>query len=358
MANDRLRSALASAGMTTDDLGARIEVDPKTVERWIANGRVPHRSNRQRGVGADPGRELPVARCVQRHGLGQRSQAEVLTVYPNRGSIPVPLWHSLFEATHESIDILAFAASFLHDTLPDLDEILVGKARAGVRIRLAFGDPDSTAVQIRGDEEGIGASLAERCRLTWKYLEQVLPEPGIEARAQTSTLYCSMFRFDDDLMANHHLLGAPANHRRSTHQTARGRRLFDHHLKSFERAWGAASERRALRPGTPARRRRLWRGSDGGDFREGTRRQSIAVVGPKAPSGRLEEIRGSAFDFRNHANYIAESLLEAGGFRPEEIHWRSGMSQQTSDNLTNTIGAIMPPQGDAACLSKPFKTFH
>ncbi len=125
--------------------------------------------------------------------------------------------------------------------MPDLDEILIGKARAGVRVRLAFGDPDSTAVQIRGDEEGIGASLAERCRLTWKYLEQVLPEPGIEARAHASTLYCSMFRFDDDLMANHHLLGAPANHSPVLHiRRLVGGRLFDHHLKSFERAWGAA----------------------------------------------------------------------------------------------------------------------
>ena len=239
MANDRLRSALASAGMTTADLGARIEVDPKTVERWIANGRVPHRSNRQRVASAltqDESYLWPDA--FSDTTSAGASQAEVLTVYPNRGSIPAPLWHSLFEATHESIDILAFAASFLHDTLPDLDEILIGKARAGVRIRLAFGDPDSTAVQIRGDEEGIGASLAERCRLTWKYLEQVLPEPGIEARAHASTLYCSMFRFDDDLMANHHLLGAPANHSPVLHiRRLVGGRLFDHHLKSFERAW-------------------------------------------------------------------------------------------------------------------------
>jgi transposase len=33
-------------------------------------------------------------------------------------------------------------------------------------------------------------------------------------------------------------------------------------------------------------------------------------------NGRLEHLRGSALGFRNLTNYIARSLLEAGGFRP------------------------------------------
>ena len=152
-----------------------------------------------------------------------------MTVYPNRGSIPTSLWHSLFDNAVESIDVLAFAASFLHDTMPDVDDLLIAKARAGVRVRLAFGDPDSEAVRIRGVEEGIGESLAERCRLTWKYLDPILAEPEISVRAHSTALYCSMFRFDDDLLANHHLLGAPANHSPVLH-VRRGGRLFDHHL--------------------------------------------------------------------------------------------------------------------------------
>jgi Transposase len=42
------------------------------------------------------------------------------------------------------------------------------------------------------------------------------------------------------------------------------------------------------------------------------------VVGPtEAINGRLEHLRGSALGFRNLTNYIARSLLEAGGFRPQ-----------------------------------------
>ena len=36
----------------------------------------------------------------------------------------------------------------------------------------------------------------------------------------------------------------------------------------------------------------------------------------EAINGRLEHLRGSALGFRNLTNYIAKSLLEAGGFRP------------------------------------------
>ena len=38
--------------------------------------------------------------------------------------------------------------------------------------------------------------------------------------------------------------------------------------------------------------------------------------GPTEANGRLEHLRGSTLGFRNLTNYLARSLLEAGGFRP------------------------------------------
>ena len=43
----------------------------------------------------------------------------------------------------------------------------------------------------------------------------------------------------------------------------------------------------------------------------------------EAINGRLEHLRGSALGFRNLTNYIARSLLEAGGFRPQ-LHPQMG----------------------------------
>ena len=37
----------------------------------------------------------------------------------------------------------------------------------------------------------------------------------------------------------------------------------------------------------------------------------------EAINGRLEHLRGSALGFRNLIIYIARSLLETGGFRPQ-----------------------------------------
>ena len=37
----------------------------------------------------------------------------------------------------------------------------------------------------------------------------------------------------------------------------------------------------------------------------------------EAINGRLEHLRGSALGFRNLTNYIARSLLETGGLRPQ-----------------------------------------
>ena len=43
----------------------------------------------------------------------------------------------------------------------------------------------------------------------------------------------------------------------------------------------------------------------------------------EAINGRLEHLRGTALGFRNLTNYIARSLLETGGFRPQ-LHPRLG----------------------------------
>ena len=46
MPNERLRALLLERGETLDKLAEAVEVDPKTVERWITKGRVPYRKHR------------------------------------------------------------------------------------------------------------------------------------------------------------------------------------------------------------------------------------------------------------------------------------------------------------------------
>jgi len=96
------------------------------------------------------------------------AQAELVELFPNRGAVPKALWEHLAREAVESIDLLAFAGSFLHDALPGFTELLAERARAGTRVRLLFGDPTSEAGALRGEEEGIGDLLGKRCELSWR----------------------------------------------------------------------------------------------------------------------------------------------------------------------------------------------
>ncbi|MGW0501575.1 DUF5753 domain-containing protein [Micromonospora sp. NPDC003241] len=49
--NDALRMALQRSGHTTDSLAERIGVDPKTTDRWLREGRIPHQVHRDAAAG-------------------------------------------------------------------------------------------------------------------------------------------------------------------------------------------------------------------------------------------------------------------------------------------------------------------
>lgn len=243
MSNERLRAAIVSSGQSVAVVSEQVGVDPKTIERWITKERVPHRTHRLRVaalLGQDDAFLWPTTLSDARSQSA--SQAEFVAIHPNRGSLPASTWEALLDQAAESIDFLAYAASFLHDTIPDFHARLVNKARAGVQVRLLFGDPGSKAVALRGQDEGIGDLLGARCRLTWNYFGPVLAHPGVMARRHGCTLYNSVFRFDDTLLANTHCLGAPASQSPVLHlHRIPGGRLFSNYMLGFERTWERAT---------------------------------------------------------------------------------------------------------------------
>lgn len=243
MTNERLRAAITEAGLSMQEFGEQVGVDPKTVERWITKDRVPHRTHRMSAaqiLGKTDVYLWPTTESDPRTRSATR--AEFVDLYPSRGALPVSTWGDLIDNSQEAIDLLAFAGSFLHDSVPEFAERVADRARNGVRVRLLFGDPGSAAVALRGEEEGIGELMSARCNLTWRYLAPLLDGlPGIRARKHGSTLYASLFRFDDSLLANPHALGAPAGQSPMLHiNRIPGGRLFSHYMESFERTWEAA----------------------------------------------------------------------------------------------------------------------
>lgn len=242
MPNERLRTRITAAGLTLEDLAAQVEVDPKTVERWITTDRVPHRRHRQATaalLGADEVLLWPSLAGDAEARSGD--ETEFVGLFPHRGAVPQDLWTTLLHDVQDGFDMLVYAGLFLLDANPDLPRVIAEKAGRGARIRLLFGDPSSEAVRQRGHEEGIGDGLSARIRISLSYLRELFHEPGIEIRFHETILYNSIYRFDDELLANVHAYGSPAPHNPVLHlRRAPGGRIFDHYMNSFDRVWAGA----------------------------------------------------------------------------------------------------------------------
>lgn len=240
--NERLRTAMQRTGTTIGDLALCCGVDPKSVERWLTLGRVPHRANRwdaARRLGYDDDYLWPDA-----PGRGQRdeaSQSEVVCVYPDRGSVPRATWHQVLGSAHEEIAILAHAALFLAED-PATRRLVADQARAGVRVRWLLGDPSSASVAQRGEEEGIGpATVGAKIRNALSFLRPLAADAMIEVRLHATTLYNSVYRVDDQVLVNAHVYGntaacAPVLHLRKV----TGGSLVTLYLECIDRVWEQA----------------------------------------------------------------------------------------------------------------------
>lgn len=128
-----------------------------------------------------------------------------------RSDVPQTVWRELFHDATESIDILVYGGTFLFDAVAKFTKALTHAAKHNdVKVRILIGNPASRAVKIRGIEEDIDDSLADRCDMTLKRFKDVDPT-NIDIRLHDTSLYTSMFRADDTLIANHHLYGSPAS---------------------------------------------------------------------------------------------------------------------------------------------------
>jgi len=238
MANERLRMAIVAAGLSIEDLARRVEVDPKTVERWISKERIPHRRHRWSAGQVLGSEETYLWPTIEESAVRSASEAELVKLYPHRGAVPQTLWTSLIDGVGRNLDILVYAGLFLFDSNPDLGRTIAEKGRSGVRSRLMFGEPASKVLMDRGNEEGIGEGLIARVRTSLRYLGSVQEEPGVDVRLHDTILYNSLYRFDDDLLVNVHVHGAPAPHNPVIHlRRVPGGRLFRHYLDSFDRIW-------------------------------------------------------------------------------------------------------------------------
>ncbi len=239
--NQALRALMTSHGVSADCLARAVGVDLATIHRWIdKQERVPHRTTRSKVCAllqVDEARLWP--QLAESQQAKATSKAELVTVYPDRGQVPKSLWTTLVRDAEECITLLVYAGLFWFDSHPEMRRLLKERADDGVMIRLAFGDPDSASIAQRGEEERI--DMAGRTKLTLGLVNCLVGHQNIEVRLHSTTLYTSMYRADDVLLANTHVHGSAAADSPVLHlHHLPGGQMFQHYTESFERIWETA----------------------------------------------------------------------------------------------------------------------
>lgn len=245
MPNERLRAAMAAGGWTHATLAARAQVDPKSVERWVNLGRTPRRATAllaAETLGEDVHALWPALRQAR---SARAVSSELVALYDQRADVPVSTFTDMLAEARQNIDVLVYAAVFLHEGFPRLNDLLRERAAEGCSVRIALGDAESENVRQRGEEERFGHGIESRCRLALMHYRPLLGVPGVEIRTHGTTLYNSIYRADDQLLANAHVwgvnaYGAPVWH---LHRNGGGG-IFDTYAQSFEAVWATAKPAR------------------------------------------------------------------------------------------------------------------
>jgi transcriptional regulator with XRE-family HTH domain len=251
VSNERLRQAIHDAGYEPDDFAVAIDVDPKTVQRWLG-GRTPNSRHRARTL-QTLNQTLDVTEAdiwpeLAQPAAGDDSR-ELIAIYARGDDVRVPDWRVLIRDAQTHIDLLG---PTLIDqlTATGTTDLLLEKARAGVSVRIITAHPQSiwttSLAQQLGhltrDEHGRN-QLDRDIDLTRSYQSRLLAQPHIDVRASWAEHTHTILRFDDDLLVTIAIYGTDAGDAPTLHLRRRGQAgLFDQLLAHFDAIHQTASE--------------------------------------------------------------------------------------------------------------------
>ena len=234
--NETLCHALLQARLTEEDVATRLQVDPKTVRRWL-EGRVPYLRHRwaiAAMLGADETDLWPQLRT------DRTRPDEVLAIYPHRDTVPRDVWLRVLGSAQREIGILDDASLPLAADR-HIVAVLAERAQSEVRLRICLGDPGALAV-VQGvvgseSDDAPAASrrdaLAAYAPLRKKGQAQIRLHPGI--------VYSSIYYADDEFLISQHAYGIAAGQAPVLHlRRAEGGDMVAAYLDAFEQAWADA----------------------------------------------------------------------------------------------------------------------
>jgi transcriptional regulator with XRE-family HTH domain len=236
--NETLRRAMLRARLSEQDIATRLQVDPKTVRRWL-EGRVPYLRHRWVLAGLLEADEADLWPEVRAAIIARSRPVEIKAVYPNRQAMPRQAWLSLFRSAKHEIGILARSGLLLARE-PGVLEVLADQARAGARVRVCLRNSDAPVVAERATEGSAGDAGSARI---WQALVLFggLRADGAEIRSHRAVLYNSIYRADNQLLVTQHAYGIPSEREPVLYlRSAIDGDMAATYLEAFERVWAGA----------------------------------------------------------------------------------------------------------------------
>jgi len=163
-------------------------------------------------------------------------------VWNKRAEIPTQHLIEKMKQAKKSIEILGYIVFFLIDH-PDFGEILTNKKNTSCNIRILLGDPKSRNVCERSKEEKDEGSIASRIETVLSRLRRPKEmNNDIEIRLHDTPLYCSIYRFDDEMYVVTHLYGTMGSAAPTLGFKKVDGGLFNSYCKHFDDIWDIAKE--------------------------------------------------------------------------------------------------------------------
>jgi hypothetical protein len=223
VANENLRAALQHAGLTPDDLANIVQVDVRTVRRWLSGGN-PYA--RQRGKVAraldPPEHDLWPDAATPPPGPPEAQESDLVAAYTTAGDLAAPDWKALMRDAADRIDLLGDTISEILAT-PGVPQLLAAKTTHGCAVRILLSD-------------------------TREHIAALLDHPGVEVRLLGVPAGSGIRRFDDELLLTLDLVGGDADQAPLVHVRRKvSHGVFDRLAEYFSGLWEHDSE--PLQPG-------------------------------------------------------------------------------------------------------------
>lgn len=201
--NDALRRALFTARLTEEDIAAHLEVDPKTVRRWLT-GRFPYARHRQ---------SLAHLLNVEESVLWPRLKhvreldSELVAVYPH--GLEPSAWLAFLTSATSNIDIL-------HQH-----------------------DPGTTAPDLAAIENRFSADVPTRLILTLATIRSLAPRPKRHIHSVKKDFSHDLYRADNELLIRQRTFGQVGSADPIVHVVDMGHPsgLFATYTGAFEAVW-------------------------------------------------------------------------------------------------------------------------